>query len=97
MFVQTKKSPLAKILVFVRWIYSCAKKFRRAKEVAFLGGVCAGIAYQAERPLWVIRMAWFISLMLLSKITLSLYLLLWVFVPQWQHDPEDFGKITDSD
>lgn len=72
-------------------------KYRRGNKTAFLGGVGAGMAYWLKRPLWVVRMVLFFLLLLFSRETLILYILLWIFAPQWKEDPLDFEKVTSSD
>jgi phage shock protein PspC (stress-responsive transcriptional regulator) len=96
MFVSKIKSHWVKFLVLVQWLHRVVIKLRRAKQLAFLSGLCAGLAYQLECPLWIIRTVWFFALLLESKVILPLYLILWLFVPQWEKDPEDYERVTDS-
>ena len=65
--------------------------FRRAPQCALAGGVCAGLAYWAGIPLWMVRVA--VGAMLLVGLPLALvYLLAWVFMPAWSALPGDFER-----
>jgi phage shock protein PspC (stress-responsive transcriptional regulator) len=75
------------------------KAFRRANQHSFAGGVLAGIAYQMEAPPWVLRIgtgviAWFLGP--LSIFIVIPYVLLWMSVPVYEKDPEDFETVTGS-
>jgi phage shock protein PspC (stress-responsive transcriptional regulator) len=54
---------------------------RRYPDAGWLGGVCAGIAYQLDVPTWLVRFVW--TLFFLTFGTgLIVYLLFWIFVPK---------------
>ncbi len=63
---------------------------RLAHEHAWLGGVCAGIAYNLGIPTWVVRLLWVLINALGVGFPITVYILLWVFVPRWDNDPDDF-------
>jgi phage shock protein PspC (stress-responsive transcriptional regulator) len=54
---------------------------RRYPAAGWLGGVVAGIAYELDIPMWVLRLLWFL-LFAAYGIGALAYLLLWVFVPK---------------
>jgi len=62
---------------------------RRIKAKAWLGGVCAGFAYWLGIPAWVVRLIWTL-LLLLFGFGILLYVLLWIFMPAWDHVPPDY-------
>lgn len=57
-----------------------------------IGGVSAGIAYAVGVPTWMTRVAFVLALCLPGSFIL--YLLLWVFMPKWEKDPEDYFART---
>lgn len=67
------------------------KKFALINQKAWLGGVCAGIAYYFEMPTWLVRLLFFTIGGPLS----TLYIGLWIFVPRYEIDPEDYEKICE--
>ncbi len=68
------------------------KKFKLLPEPAsMLGGVCAGIAYYTEKPVWVIRLLMFI-LAFVADFWI-VYILLWIFVPNAKEVPDDYSDI----
>ena len=69
------------------------RKFRRMVDGAWLGGVCAGLAYYAERPVLLVRILW-VCVVLFFGFGVGLYILLWIFVPKWERKPRDFEEIT---
>ncbi len=71
------------------------KKFLRAPSGSrWAGGVCAGLAYMLGIPSWIIRLAYFL-LTFAWGIGVPIYLLLWVFVPEWRKLPDDFAARTE--
>ncbi len=69
------------------------KQFRLIPEEGMVGGVCAGIAYRLNLPLWLIRICW-AGLVLCAGTGVLLYLALWFFVPDADRVPRDFTKRT---
>jgi phage shock protein C len=59
----------------------------------WLGGVCAGLAYWMKIPTWIVRMLWF-CLIWIYGIGAGAYILLWIFVPEWDRTPEDYHKLN---
>lgn len=81
------------------------KKLRRVPEKACLGGVCAGIAYRYELPLWFVRSLFVLIplalgapsiffMLLWSAFCIFLYTFVYRFIPAWEHTPEDFEERT---
>ena len=70
------------------------KKFKLLPEPAgILGGVCAGIAYYIEEPVWVIRL---LALLFAAGTGLwIIYALLWAFVSEADNVPEDYTDICE--
>jgi len=69
------------------------RNLKRIPEEAWLGGVCAGLAYNFKFPLWLMRLGWmFIFFITMIWPTFILYLLLWIFMPSMDKTPEDFNK-----
>jgi len=64
-------------------------KLRRIKGRHRLGGVCAGVGYWLGMPTWIVRLVW--TLMVLAYgFGFLAYILLWIFMPVWDHIPEDY-------
>jgi phage shock protein PspC (stress-responsive transcriptional regulator) len=60
---------------------------------AWIGGVCAGLAYSLSLPTWVVRLA-VLALMFGYGIGLLPYLLLWLLVPNHEDTPADYVART---
>ncbi len=73
------------------------KAFHRVSEHAEIGGVLGGVAYQMEVPAWIPKIIFIlVSIVLLNVVSafIFLYVLLWVLVPQYESDPDDYDKVT---
>lgn len=70
-----------------------ARKLRKVEEEAWIGGVCAGVAYGFEIPVWIVRLV-FVLAAFGSGIGLGLYILLWILMPNWEKAPEDYDAVT---
>lgn len=70
-------------------------QFRRLDGPAWVGGVCAGLAYRTGLPTWLIRLA-LVLLILCKGIGLLPYVLLWIFVPKAEA-PSDYTARTGDD
>ena len=70
------------------------RPFKRVKKAAWLGGVCAGLAYAIGAPTWVIRGLWLL-LFLGAGLGGLIYLILWLVVPQCPAEPLDFEAVTE--
>jgi len=73
--------------------------FQRLKRVpgkeAWVGGVCGGVAYWLGWSTWIVRLVWtFASFSYGAGIIL--YILLWIFMPEWKTVPEDYNQVTNS-
>ncbi|MFB3819425.1 MAG: PspC domain-containing protein [Candidatus Methylomirabilales bacterium] len=62
---------------------------RRIREKGWLGGVCAGFGYWLGVPAWLVRLIWTLLVLVLG-FGILLYILLWIFMPVWDHVPEDY-------
>lgn len=65
-------------------------------EPAWLGGVCAGIAYALAVPLWLVRLIFVVTFFAGVGCPLLIYFLLWFLVPKWSVIPPDFEYRTGS-
>lgn len=64
---------------------------RRLPQVGWVGGVCAGVAYWAGTPVWMVRMC--AAVVGIVGLPLSVgYLLAWLFMPAWSAVPADFER-----
>lgn len=69
-------------------------KFRRTPPGnRWLGGVCAGLAYTAGIPVWIVRLLVVVTF-LFYGVGILPYLLLWLLVPKWPELPADFSTRT---
>ena len=62
-------------------------------EASWLGGVCAGVAYALGIPTWIVRIIWFLFIVAGSGFGLVIYVLLWIFLPEWEKVPDDYKEI----
>ena len=58
---------------------------------AWIAGVCAGAAYWLGTPVWIVRLFWVITL---HGPGIVFYILLWIFMPEWEKVPSDFKEVT---
>jgi len=72
-----------------------SRPFKRVKAHAWLGGVCAGVAYALGIPTSVVRLLWALSVICLGFGGL-IYVLLWLFMPRWPATPPDYRLVTSS-
>jgi len=86
-----------KLSIHVRIIARKAKRLRRGRSVCFVAGVCSGLAYQLECPLWVMRIIWFFLILLAPQLFVPLYVLLWAVVPEYKTEPSNFTEVIDTD
>jgi len=64
------------------------KTFRLARRHHWVFGVCAGLAYALDIPVFIVRLVWFIAIWFFG-VGLGAYLILWIIVPSWTKDPDD--------
>lgn len=69
------------------------RKLRRVREVKWIAGICAGVAYWLGAPVWVIRLLWVILAFSTTGTGVLLYIVLLV-LPEWKKIPEDFDQVT---
>jgi phage shock protein PspC (stress-responsive transcriptional regulator) len=70
-----------------------SRKLRKMSREGWLGGVCAGMGYWLGCPVWVIRLLWFLTAWFYG-FGILVYVLLWVFLPTWEHTPDDYQEVT---
>jgi len=76
------------------------KRFACVTQHEWIGGVLAGLAYSLGWPTWLVRLLFFlaaISTTVANFLGISLsvvYILLWIFVPNWQQTPADYVQRT---
>jgi phage shock protein PspC (stress-responsive transcriptional regulator) len=69
-------------------------KLARIKDTeSIIGGVCTGLAYFTGTPVWLWR-AGFVASVFIFGGGVILYIILWVFMPQYKSIPDDFHKRT---
>jgi len=64
-------------------------------EVTKIAGVCAGIAYYLGTPVWVVRLFFLLTGLLISPVSVLMYLIFW-FILTVGPQPEDFYIITEQ-
>jgi phage shock protein PspC (stress-responsive transcriptional regulator) len=62
--------------------------FKLIKNNCWIGGVCSGIAYILGTNTWIIRLIFFAF----SSVLITPYILLWIFVPEYDIDPPDYKE-----
>ena len=81
------------------------REFRLADDYSYFflsGGVCAGVAYAIGMRVWLVRMFWFVLAIISGALlgyfnaAVIIYILFWMFVPDWPRTPEDFEEVTGS-
>ncbi|MBT4849760.1 PspC domain-containing protein [Candidatus Parcubacteria bacterium] len=70
-----------------------SRSFRKIEDDHWIGGVAAGLAYKLGVKTWIIRLLWAAALCYYG-VGLGIYILLWIFVPSWDQDPEDYQEIS---
>ena len=70
-----------------------SRKLRKMDDESWIGGVCAGVGYWVGCPVWIVRLVWFLTTWLYG-FGLIVYLLLWIFLPEWESTPQDYQKVT---
>ncbi|OHB20910.1 MAG: hypothetical protein A2939_05615 [Parcubacteria group bacterium RIFCSPLOWO2_01_FULL_48_18] len=73
--------------------YLSARKLRRVTKDEWIGDVCAGIAYWLGIPVWLTRLVW-VCAALFYGVGAGVYILLWIFMPEWDETPTDYKEIT---
>jgi phage shock protein PspC (stress-responsive transcriptional regulator) len=68
-------------------------KFKRINQHSQLMGVCAGLAYSLKMPVWIVRVI--VLLLALTCIGIIPYLLVGIFAPIYQDDPNDYKEICE--
>ena len=69
------------------------RKLRKVAEKKWIGGVCAGIAYWLGVAVWVVRLVLTLSVVCFGFGVL-LYVLLWIFMPEWEETPADYDAVA---
>lgn len=69
------------------------RKLRRITWNNWIGGVCAGFAYWIGVPTWLVRLVWTATVFFYGVGVIP-YVLLWIFVPTWDSDPEDYDDVS---
>ena len=69
------------------------KALAKIRGDRWLSGVSGGIGYVVGVPAWMVRMT-FAALTLMTGLPLLAYVLLWVFMPKWATDPQDYLQRT---
>ena len=69
------------------------RRLRKVEERKWIGGVCAGVAYWLGVPAWLVRLVLTLSVVGFGFGVL-LYLLLWIFMPEWEATPADYDAVA---
>lgn len=69
------------------------KTLAKIKQDKMIAGICSGFAYSFGIPAWIVRVAAVVTL-LMSGLGALAYILLWIFMPQWHVDPQDYDART---
>lgn len=65
------------------------------KEVSYIFGVCAGIAYWLGAPAWMVRLIVLLFIFIGSAgIGILFYFVLFLLLPEWKEIPDDYKKIS---
>ena len=70
------------------------KKYKIMCQHAKFGGVCSGLAYYLDIQTWIVRVI-MVCLMFGAGIGLLPYLLVALFAPKYEIDPEDYESICE--
>jgi len=70
-----------------------ARKLRKVTGDQWIAGVCASVAYWLGTPVWLTRLVW-TCIVLFYGVGVGLYILLWIFVPEWEETPVDYKRAT---
>lgn len=70
------------------------REFKRITGEEWIGGVCAGLAYWLGIPTWLVRLCW-VGVSFFSGVGIIIYILLWIFTPEWDATPDDYEEITE--
>jgi phage shock protein PspC (stress-responsive transcriptional regulator) len=78
------------------------RPFKAVKKEAWIGGVCAGLAYAYGLPVLWLRVAAILLFVAFSNsyvvwmgaAVFWVYVILWIFAPQWKTDPADYEART---
>lgn len=70
-------------------------KFARISSEGVIGGVCSGIAYYTATPTWIWRTG-FVVVTLLGGAGILAYLVLWVFMPEYNGTPYNYDDRTSN-
>lgn len=63
------------------------------KDLMWLGGVCAGFSCQTGIPAWIIRIITILLLVIIPKIIVISYLLVWIFANKKELTVEEYNSI----
>lgn len=71
------------------------RRLRRVSQHSWVGGVCGGAAYWLGFPAWIVRLALAVAVFGYG-VGLGVYILLWIFMPEWTQDPADYEAVTEE-
>lgn len=69
------------------------KTLAKIQQDKMIAGVCSGFAYAFAIPAWIIRISAALLFMAYGVGILA-YILLWIFMPKWHVDPQDYAERT---
>lgn len=68
------------------------KTLAKIQQDKWVGGVCSGFSYSLGVPTWMVRLV--ATLFLFSGVGFCAYILLWIFMPRWHVEPQDYAVRT---
>lgn len=72
------------------------KTLAKIQQDKWIGGVCSGFAYALGVPTWIVRIAT-VLLAISTGLGFLAYILLWIFMPVWHVEPQDYRERTSQD
>jgi len=72
------------------------KTLAKIQQDKWIGGVCSGFAYALGVPTWIVRIAT-VLIALSTGLGFLAYILLWIFMPVWHMEPQDYLQRTSQD
>jgi len=78
------------------------RPFKKVDDDSWIAGVCGGIAYAYGLPVVMVRIFFVLFVFILTnpfteyvgQILFWIYILAWIFAPEWDEDPEDYAQRT---
>ena len=69
------------------------RRLKRIDNEGWIAGICAGLAYFLGLRTWMVRLL-IAGLALAYGTGVVAYIVLWIFMPEWDRTPSDYGKVS---